>query len=630
MDDILGRAVISAFPDDANAQFVRWWSKLQEKGVTTMESLRHQVMHRAGLYELGMDISLVHALMGLFDFSPDEIAHQQQLDEPLILALAAQQAAAQQASFQQHAPLQPLPMPVARNNHQVPAQRGYARSQQEQAPAGFGVPSQEVFAAPAPKAKQRMPRASQGGGPRSSRGPKAAAKARQRDGLPVSPGVEEDSGMHPRIDEEGVEEGPGIHQQNMGGQEEPEGPVVSPVHNGGGKPGGGGKRRNTGVSSTGEPLKKNKFGKFVCEHGREQRRCRQCGGSAICMHSKVKWNCAICSDGSRCPHNKMKYYCRECGGKGVCPHGRAKNKCRECRIEQGLPVPELLGEGGGERRKKKPKRVSVAQRGDGAEGDEREDLEDEEARPNHKPFHCIHDVLRKECPHCAPVCIHNRRRYYCKDCANIGTGGKGLCDHGKQKNKCLVCRPIYALAAAQAAAKNFEIGLGPGKWGRSMDPSVPRSACRRDSTASGASVKRGRPKKAREVGEQAAEPMDVDMPEVPPEDAELAEGVDVNVPPAHGTGAAAAAAAIDHPVFPGDIGEEGLGGVVGVHEHEDHGHEELHGGVEGDPHQTGDHHGVEIGGVPVEAREEVGGPMGEGEGDGGEGGEMVDLPFLSS
>jgi hypothetical protein len=42
----------------------------------------------------------------------------------------------------------------------------------------------------------------------------------------------------------------------------------------------------------------------VCEHGRQKRRCKACGGSALCTHGRVK------------------YTCKDCGGGGVCTHGR--------------------------------------------------------------------------------------------------------------------------------------------------------------------------------------------------------------------------------------------------------------------------------------------------------------------
>jgi len=46
-------------------------------------------------------------------------------------------------------------------------------------------------------------------------------------------------------------------------------------------------------------------GKMVhkrCEHNREKRKCKQCGGASICLHSHVK---------------RM---CKDCGGAGICEH----------------------------------------------------------------------------------------------------------------------------------------------------------------------------------------------------------------------------------------------------------------------------------------------------------------------
>ena len=56
--------------------------------------------------------------------------------------------------------------------------------------------------------------------------------------------------------------------------------------------------------------------KTRCEHGREKRFCKECGGTRICEHGRVK---------SRC---------RECGGSGFCEHGRIKSTCKECMNDE--------------------------------------------------------------------------------------------------------------------------------------------------------------------------------------------------------------------------------------------------------------------------------------------------------
>lgn len=55
-------------------------------------------------------------------------------------------------------------------------------------------------------------------------------------------------------------------------------------------------------------LPKNK----LCEHGRQQNKCKECGGADICEHGREK------------------YYCKECGGKGICIHGKRRSRCKEC------------------------------------------------------------------------------------------------------------------------------------------------------------------------------------------------------------------------------------------------------------------------------------------------------------
>lgn len=37
------------------------------------------------------------------------------------------------------------------------------------------------------------------------------------------------------------------------------------------------------------------------------------------------------------------------------------------------------------------------------------------------------------------VCEHNRRRYYCVECKQLGVGGSGLCKHDRRKNRCRLC-----------------------------------------------------------------------------------------------------------------------------------------------------------------------------------------------
>jgi hypothetical protein len=50
--------------------------------------------------------------------------------------------------------------------------------------------------------------------------------------------------------------------------------------------------------------------KGCCIHHREQRFCKECGGSQIC------------------PHGRQKSFCKECGGSQICTHGTSKSSCK--------------------------------------------------------------------------------------------------------------------------------------------------------------------------------------------------------------------------------------------------------------------------------------------------------------
>ena len=46
--------------------------------------------------------------------------------------------------------------------------------------------------------------------------------------------------------------------------------------------------------------------KYKCEHGRQNPKCKECGGSGICGHGREKPRC------------------KECVGRSICGHGREK------------------------------------------------------------------------------------------------------------------------------------------------------------------------------------------------------------------------------------------------------------------------------------------------------------------
>ena len=49
-----------------------------------------------------------------------------------------------------------------------------------------------------------------------------------------------------------------------------------------------------------------------CEHGRQRRFCKDCGGSGLCEHGRER------------------HRCKDCGGAGICEHGRRRSRCKDC------------------------------------------------------------------------------------------------------------------------------------------------------------------------------------------------------------------------------------------------------------------------------------------------------------
>ena len=90
-----------------------------------------------------------------------------------------------------------------------------------------------------------------------------------------------------------------------------------------------------------------------CPHGREHRRCKQCGGKTICQHLKERRRCKVCMEidpeGKLCRHNKLFDECKICcrhlgkhverrtscglpGGRHrtICKHGKVLTRCKPC------------------------------------------------------------------------------------------------------------------------------------------------------------------------------------------------------------------------------------------------------------------------------------------------------------
>ena len=59
------------------------------------------------------------------------------------------------------------------------------------------------------------------------------------------------------------------------------------------------------------------MGRKKCEHGRERRRCKDCGGSGLCEHGRERTVCKDCGGSSSlCEHGRQRSTCKECGGGG--------------------------------------------------------------------------------------------------------------------------------------------------------------------------------------------------------------------------------------------------------------------------------------------------------------------------
>ena len=71
-----------------------------------------------------------------------------------------------------------------------------------------------------------------------------------------------------------------------------------------------------------------------CEHNREKRLCRECGGWAICEHNRRKSYCKECGGSAICEHSRQRSKCKDCGGAALrkCEHGKLKtSRCKRCR-----------------------------------------------------------------------------------------------------------------------------------------------------------------------------------------------------------------------------------------------------------------------------------------------------------
>ena len=69
----------------------------------------------------------------------------------------------------------------------------------------------------------------------------------------------------------------------------------------------------------------------ACPHGRQRRKCKECGGSHICEHGRLRYYCKECGGSQICEHGRQRSHCKECGGASICEHGRQRHQCKECK-----------------------------------------------------------------------------------------------------------------------------------------------------------------------------------------------------------------------------------------------------------------------------------------------------------
>ncbi len=209
------------------------------------------------------------------------------------------------------------------------------------------------------------------------------------------------------------------------------------------KKGRGKKRGETdGADVPVPPAKKRVQKRAKCDHGRDKRFCRECGGNDFCPHGRQKHLCKECGGSNICPHGRQRHYCRECGGSSICVHGKRKDRCKECN---GAAIGNVEGRAA---KKKGPKKRGAT---DGAVVP----VPPAEKRVQ-KRAKCDHGRQRQYCRECggSSICVHGKRKNRCKECngaaiwAKCAHGinksscrfcGSGYCHHGRERNVCKPC-----------------------------------------------------------------------------------------------------------------------------------------------------------------------------------------------
>ena len=154
-------------------------------------------------------------------------------------------------------------------------------------------------------------------------------------------------------------------------------------------------------------------GATKCPHGKQQKRCVECGGAEICEHKKNKFSCYKCKAGARfCEHKRSKQNCKDCKGSGICEHNKRRNECVAC-------------DGG-----------SI----------------------------CEHKRIKYTCVECdgSSICEHKKRKNVCVECS-----GSSICEHKTETRTCKVCCPLGYIAKQVSNAVHH--GLVGNKQKRSIE-----------------------------------------------------------------------------------------------------------------------------------------------------------------
>jgi hypothetical protein len=184
--------------------------------------------------------------------------------------------------------------------------------------------------------------------------------------------------------------------------------------------------------------KKKNTTKYICEHGKQKSRCKDCGGSGICKHNKHKAFCKECGGSQICQHNKIKSKCKECGGSELCEHGKQKSNCKECggsQICEHNKQKSSCKECGGSQICNHNKHKSACKECGGSQLC-KHNKQKSRCKECGGTSYCEHNKNRIFCKECggSQICLHNKIKSNCKEC-----GGSQICEHNKQKSSCKEC-----------------------------------------------------------------------------------------------------------------------------------------------------------------------------------------------